>query len=258
MSGDVSRETGAAAAGQAQTEAPPAPEVARGVFRFERLRLVERYAAWLADAGVVRGLIGPREVPRLWDRHLLNCAVLGELVPEGATVADVGSGAGLPGVVLAIARPDLQVTLIEPLLRRTVFLEEVCADLGLTHVEVVRGRADALHGERSFDVVTSRAVAPLDRLLTWSMPLVAPDGAMVAMKGGSVAEEIEAAAAVLARLGCSAPEVVALGGDVLAEPTAAVRVAWADPAQVSLRSARGRAVSKPSGRDRNKRRNRGR
>jgi 16S rRNA (guanine527-N7)-methyltransferase len=203
------------------------------VFGVERLTLAERYAAWLADAGVERGLVGPREVPRLWDRHLLNCAVLGELVPEGATVADVGSGAGLPGVVLAIVRPDLRVTLVEPLLRRTTFLDEVVDDLGLQNVEVVRGRADALHGSRRFDLVTSRAVAPLGRLLAWSMPLVNPDGAVVALKGTSVREEIEAASETLGALGCGEPEVHVLGEDVLAESTVAVRVAWSDPAQVS-------------------------
>src|SRR5690349_25044649 len=130
------------------------------------------YAELLATEGTLRGLIGPREVPRLWDRHLLNCAVLERLVPEGASVADVGTGAGLPGIVLAIVRPDLQVALVEPLLRRTTYLEEIVASLGLDHVEVVRGKADGLHGRDEFDVVTSRAVAPLGRLLDWSMPLV--------------------------------------------------------------------------------------
>lgn len=192
-----------------------------------------RYADLLATEGVVRGLIGPREVPRLWDRHLLNCAVLGELLPQGATVCDIGSGAGLPGLVIAIARPDLRITLVEPLLRRTSFLEEAVVGLGLEGVEVVRGRADALHGERRFDVVTSRAVAPLERLLGWSMPLVDPAGSLIAMKGSSVAEEIEAAAGVLRRLGCATPEVHELGTGTLSSPTHAVRVAWADPSRVS-------------------------
>ena len=144
------------------------------MFASDRLPLAVAYADLLATEGVVRGLIGPREAPRLWDRHLLNCAVLGEAVPQDATVCDIGSGAGLPGLVLAIARPDLRVTLVEPLLRRTTFLEEVVSALSLPHVEVVRGRADDLHGVRTFDVVTSRAVAPLERLLQWSMPLVVP------------------------------------------------------------------------------------
>ncbi len=141
-------------------ETPPVPTSAQGVFA-ARLDLAERYAALLADAGVVRGLIGPREAPRLWERHLLNCAVLADALPEDADVCDLGTGAGLPGVVLAIRRPDLRVTLVEPLLRRTTFLDEVVADLGLDNVEVIRGRAEELHGRREFSVVTSRAVAPL-------------------------------------------------------------------------------------------------
>lgn len=212
---------------------PSAPDVARRVFSVERLPLAERYAALLATDGVVRGLIGPREAPRLWERHLLNCAVLADLVPEGATVCDIGSGAGLPGLVLAIARPDLRVTLVEPLLRRTTFLDEAVTALELDRVEVVRGRADALHGKRRFDVVTSRAVAPLERLLGWSMPLVTPHGALVAMKGTSVGDEIEAAADTLRSLGCGVPEVHILGEGLLLSTTVAVRVPWAEPARVS-------------------------
>jgi len=223
---DVSRET------------PSPPLAARRVFASERLALAERYATLLATDGVVRGLIGPREVPRLWDRHLVNCALLAQAVPEQATVCDIGSGAGLPGLVLAIARPDLQVTLVEPLQRRTVFLEEVVRELGLDQVEVVRGRADSLHGRRRFAAVTSRAVAPLDRLLRWSRPLVEPTGALVAMKGSRAAEEVEAAQPVLAELGCAAPEIVELGAELAAEDpgistTVLVRVAWAEPGRVS-------------------------
>jgi 16S rRNA (guanine527-N7)-methyltransferase len=191
------------------------------------------FAGILATRGVEQGLLGPREVPRLWDRHLLNCAVLGELLPEDATVCDIGSGAGLPGLVLAVARPDLTITLVEPLLRRTTFLTEVVEQLELANVEVVRARADALHGARRFEVVTSRAVAPLERLLGWSMPLVAPEGALVAMKGSSVGEEIGQAAPVLRRLGCDVPTLHTLGAQVLSSPTTAVRVAWADPGRVS-------------------------
>ncbi len=175
------------------------------MFSADRLPLAEAYAASLADAGVVRGLIGPREAPRLWERHLLNCAVLGEAIPAGSTVCDIGSGAGLPGIVLAIARPDLSLTLVEPLLRRTTYLDEVVAELELTNVEVIRGRADAVHGLRTFDVVTSRAVAPLGRLLEWSMPLVAASGELVAMKGSSLTAEIDDASAVLTGFGCSSP-----------------------------------------------------
>ncbi|MDP3890578.1 16S rRNA (guanine(527)-N(7))-methyltransferase RsmG [Nocardioides sp.] len=199
-----------------------------------RLPLAERYVELLATDGVVRGLIGPREAPRLWERHVLNCAVLGEALGSARTVCDIGSGAGLPGLVLAILRPDLSVTLVEPLLRRTTFLEEAVEQLGLDHVEVVRGRADALHGTRRFDAVTSRAVAPLGRLLEWSVPLVAPDGALVALKGASLADEIVEASAVVERLGCAAPQIVPLGVGVLDPPTQAVRVVWADPGRVPL------------------------
>lgn len=220
------------------------------MFSSERLALAERYADLLATDGVVRGLIGPREAPRLWDRHLVNCALLADLIPAGATVCDIGSGAGLPGLVLAIARPDLRVTLVEPLLRRTTFLEEVAEALQLEGVEVVRGRADSVHGSRRFDVVTSRAVAPLERLLGWSMPLVAPDGALVAMKGSSVVDEIEAAREELARWRCAEPEVVEMGAGGEISPTVALRVAWADPAQVSwpLPPTRGGGASKSASR----------
>lgn len=215
-------------------ETPSTPEVARRAFSSARLPVAEAYAALLATDGVVRGLIGPREAPRLWDRHLVNCALLGELLPDDATVCDVGSGAGLPGLVLAIARPDLRLTLVEPLLRRTTFLEEAVGRLSLGNVEVVRARAEALHGERTFDVVTSRAVAPLDRLLAWSMPLVEPTGALIAMKGSSVADEVAAAAADLRRWGCAEPEVILLGTEwPEVSPTVALRVAWADPGRVS-------------------------
>ena len=213
------------------------PEAARELFAPDRLPLAQRYAELLATDGVVRGLIGPREAPRLWDRHLLNCGVLADVMPEGATVCDIGSGAGLPGLVLAIRRADLEVTLVEPLQRRTTFLDEVVAELELTNVEVIRGRAEALHGQSTFAVVTSRAVAPLERLLLWSMPLVAPEGALVAMKGASVTEEIETAEPVLRRLGCAAPEVIELGGGVVDVRTYALRVAWADPGRVVLASA---------------------
>lgn len=165
----------------------------------ERLPLAERYAELLATSGVERGLIGPREVDRLWERHLFNCAAPVARVPEGSTVADVGAGAGLPGMVWAIARPDLHVTLIEPLLRRTTWLEEVVADLGLQdQVTVLRSRAEDV--DQTFDVVTARAVAALDKLARWCMPLVRPGGLLLALKGRSAAEEVEAARATLARL----------------------------------------------------------
>lgn len=214
------------------SESIPVPDEAASLFHVKQLPLAERYADWLTDQGVVRGLIGPREASRIWDRHLLNCAAVDPVFSQGSTVADVGSGAGLPGLVVAIARPDLSVTLIEPLLRRTTFLSEVVDDLELSNVEVIRGRADALHGSRRFDHVTSRAVAPLGRLLEWCMPLVAPDGTMVAMKGGSVEAEVVEASDVLARLGCAEPEVVQVGDGPYA--TSVLSVSWADPSQVGL------------------------
>lgn len=217
---------------------PSVPEAARGVFGSDRLPLAEQYAALLATEGVIRGLIGPREAPRLWDRHLLNCAVLGEAIPSDVSVCDIGSGAGLPGLVLAIARPDLRITLVEPLLRRTTFLEEVVDQLGLSGVTVVRGRAEEVKDRHGFDVVTSRAVAPLERLLRWSMPLVAPHGALVAMKGSSVAEEIEVARPTLRKLRCAEPEILTLGHVSLVHSTLALRVAWADPSRVGLPASR--------------------
>lgn len=222
------------------------PAAAELLFPADRREVAQAYAERLATDGVVRGLIGPREAPRLWDRHLVNCALLAPALPQDARVVDIGSGAGLPGIVLAIARPDITITLVEPLLRRTTFLEEVVADLDLSNVTVFRGRAGALHGQQTFDVVTSRAVAPLDRLLEWSMPLVAPHGALVAMKGSSAAEEVATARAVLDRLGCADPTVESLGlptgadepspSPLTVEPIRVVRVTWADPARVSLPS----------------------
>jgi 16S rRNA (guanine527-N7)-methyltransferase len=186
---DVSRET------------PPSPDpaVLTQVFAPGRLAALHQYADLLASEGVLRGLIGPREVPRLWDRHLLNCGLVAPLVPEGSRVADLGSGAGLPGLVLALARPDLEVTLIEPMARRTAFLEEACAALGVDNVTVVRGRAEDWSRPERFDVVTARAVAPLARLLTWALPLVEPGGTVLALKGSSAEEEVGAAGSVLAR-----------------------------------------------------------
>lgn len=219
---------------------------------------ISRYAELLATDGVIRGLIGPREGPRLWERHLLNCAAVATVL-EGRTACDLGSGAGLPGIVVAIARPEVQMTLVEPLLRRTTFLEEVVAAVGLTNVEVVRGRAEDLHGSRTFDTVTSRALAPLSRLLDWSMPLVAPDGALLAMKGASVAAEVEESAARLTAWGCATPVILDVDG-VGSGPTTILRVSWADPTRVSWPlgvSAPGRSRRPEGGRRRSDRPARG-
>lgn len=197
------------------------PPAAKKVFG-ERLPLAESYAQWLATAGIERGLIGPREVDRLWDRHILNSAVLGEVVAEGARIVDIGSGAGLPGIPLAIARPDLTVQLVEPLLRRTTFLNEVVEDLGLAHVEVIRGRAeerDVLDHAGGADVVTSRAVAPLGKLTRWSLPLVKKGGSMRALKGSSVSEELVRDAKEIKKAGGGQGEVLTVGGDVLEQST---------------------------------------
>src|SRR4051812_1196632 len=156
-----------------------------------RLPLAVAYADALATSGAERGLIGPREVPRIWDRHLLNCVVLAELISADVELADVGSGAGLPGLPIAIARPDVTVSLVEPLLRRVVWLREVVEELGLSNVEIIRGRANVVaEAGQAFDVVTARAVAPLTGLLELCLPLVRPGGELLAMKGESAAEEL--------------------------------------------------------------------
>ena len=250
MSDDVSRETGGSNRPPAAVSRPPSvPPEARRVFASDRLALAERYTELLATEGVLRGLIGPREAPRLWERHVLNSAVLGEAVSEGSSVCDIGTGAGLPGLVLAIARPDLAVTLVEPLLRRTTFLDEVVAELELSHVTVVRGRAEDLHGNATFDVVTSRAVAPLERLLGWSMPLVSPTGATVAMKGRSIHDEIAETRDFLTRWRCGEPEVFEVGAGLLDPPTTVVRVPWADPSRIGWPLARN-PKRRPGRRDR--------
>lgn len=200
------------------------PDAAKEIFG-ERIDVARRYAQWLETAGIQRGLIGPREIPRIWGRHILNSAVLGEVIEDGQRVIDVGSGAGLPGIPLAIARPRVKVQLLEPLLRRTKFLEEVVADLQLDNVEVHRGRAEEKPIIRELsgaDVVTSRAVAPLGKLCAWSLPLAKVGGAMKALKGSSVTEEIERDAQEINKAGGGSREVVELGAGLLEEPTFAV------------------------------------
>ncbi len=190
-----------------------------------RLDLAIQYHHSLATDGVERGLIGPREVPRLWERHLLNCAVVGELINEGEHVVDVGSGAGLPGIPLAIARPDLHVTLVEPLLRRSVYLAKF-VDSHDVDVLVVRGRAEqpgVVKEAGGADVVTSRAVAPLEKLAKWSMPLIHEEGRMLALKGSSAEEEIERDRASLMRMGAGKLELVRCGVDIVPTPTIVVR-----------------------------------
>ena len=202
---------------------PEETTAARKVFG-ERLDLARRYVEHLADSGIERGLIGPREVPRLWSRHVLNCAVVADLLPEGATVADVGSGAGLPGLCLAIARPDLSLTLIEPLERRVIWLNEVVADLGLDNVRVLRGRAEQVEADVDVDFATARAVSALTGLAQLTIPLLKGRGEVLAIKGRSAEEEVRKASKIIRRLGGRETSVVTVGGDVLEEPTTVVRI----------------------------------
>ena len=211
---------------------PPAHlgTIARELFG-DRLPLAVEYATLLATDGVVRGLIGPREADRIWDRHLVNSVAIAPALPADGYVVDVGSGAGLPGLALAIARPDLQVVLVEPLLRRTTFLSEAVEALELaTTVSVVRARAEeiaarpAMFHVKPADVVTARAVAPLDRLAGWCLPLLRIDGTMLALKGASAAEEITAHGDAVARLGGGAPTIRRYGVGTLPEPTTVIEV----------------------------------
>jgi 16S rRNA (guanine527-N7)-methyltransferase len=180
--------------------------------------LALRYETWLAGAGVERGLLGPREAERLWDRHLLNSAVLGDLLAPGETVVDVGSGAGLPGIPLALARPDCSYVLLEPLARRAAFLAEVVADLALPNVRVLRARAEDHARERpAYDVAVARAVAPLDRLAGWCLPLLRPGGRLLALKGDRAGAEVAAAPALRA-------SIATVGAGVVDPPATVVTV----------------------------------
>ncbi|MFE7507398.1 16S rRNA (guanine(527)-N(7))-methyltransferase RsmG [Promicromonospora sp. NPDC057488] len=169
---------------------------------------VARYAELLRDQGELRGLIGPREVPRIWERHILNSAAVVPYLPTSGSVADIGSGAGLPGIVIAVMRPELEVILVEPMERRTTWLGEVVAELGLTNVQVKRGRAEEYHDAFEADAVTSRAVAALSKLVRLSMPLVRVGGELVILKGRNVAEEIEPARKVLRKFAAAEPEIL--------------------------------------------------
>lgn len=202
---------------------PPAAAVLFG----DNLDKAIAYHESLATDGSIRGFIGPREVPRLWDRHILNCGVIGESMDQGISVADVGSGAGLPGIPLAIARPDLEITLIEPLLKRSVYLAEVVEQLGLENVTVIRGRAEEKAVRKQIghvDVVTSRAVAPLGKLAGWSLPLVKVGGRMIAMKGSSVDEEIGRDGKAIRNAGGGDIKVYTVGGELLDEPTTLISI----------------------------------
>ena len=204
----------------------PLPPTAAEIVFGDRVGLAHRYADLLAGPGVERGLIGPREVDRLWDRHILNSAAVAELIEPGARVLDVGSGAGLPGLPIAMARPDVHVTLIEPMLRRTEFLDEVVAALALP-IEIIRGRAeepDVRARAGGADVVVSRAVASLDKLSRWSLPLLRPGGRMLAMKGERAEEEVVEGRRGMASLGATDVRVMRCG-ESYSDPPVTVVVA---------------------------------
>jgi 16S rRNA (guanine527-N7)-methyltransferase len=203
---------------------PPPPPEAVARFAPALLAALTDYGQQLASSGVVRGLIGPREVPRLWDRHLLNCAALAEAIDEKETVADIGTGAGLPGLVLALVRPDLRVILVEPLERRCVFLQEMIARFRLSsRVELRRGKAHLIK-PCAADVVTSRAVAALDALAGWSFPHLRLGGRLLALKGDRAEEELQEARPTLAQWGADAEAtVITCGEGWLPQPIKVVR-----------------------------------
>jgi 16S rRNA (guanine527-N7)-methyltransferase len=200
--------------------APAMPAVGRAVFG-DAAAKAELYANLLAGAGVERGLLGPNEVPRIWERHLLNSAVVAELVPGPCLLVDLGSGAGLPGIVLAMLLPDSEVILLEPALRRATFLEECVAELALANARVVRARAEQMAGELAADVVTARAVAPLDRLAALAVGLLKPGGILLAVKGAKASAEVRDAQAALGRLGLRDAEVLVAGSGKV-DPAATV------------------------------------
>ncbi|AXR74491.1 16S rRNA (guanine(527)-N(7))-methyltransferase RsmG [Auritidibacter sp. NML130574] len=190
--------------------------------------VAQRYVNHLVTTGVEWGLLGPREIPIMWERHVLNCAVAQTLFPSGALVADVGSGAGLPGIALAIARPDVQFVLVEPLERRVLWLEDVIGDLRLNNVDVVRARAEQVVDTLDVDVVTARAVSALKSLIPLTAPLLHGDGELLALKGRSAAEEISKAQKVLRTHRAGDVAVLTCGDDLLEIPTTVVRVTFGD------------------------------
>lgn len=208
---------------------PPPPPQATRLLGADGVAALTGLAALLAGPAIERGLLGPRERDRLWDRHLLNCAVAVHGVPAGAAVLDVGSGAGLPGLVWALLRPDLMVSLVEPALRRSEFLQAATRTLLRPDVQVHRERAEDLHGQLRADVVTARAVAPLDRLARWCLPLVQPGGELRALKGRDAAEEVDKALPGLLRAGAREVRVGTYGEGVLAVPTTVVHISVPTP-----------------------------
>jgi len=188
------------------------------------LGLAVQYAELLAGPAVQRGFIGPKETGRLWDRHLTNCAAVAEMVPHPCSVVDLGSGAGLPGIVIALLLPDADVVLLEPMARRVAFLEECVRVLDLRNVAVCRGRAEDVAGRVSADVVTARAVAPMERLAGLALGLTRPGGVVLAMKGAGASRELARARPVLQRLGARAAAVVQAGSGRVSQPPNVIRV----------------------------------
>lgn len=236
---EVSRETQADVA--REPPALPSPSVSRetaGALFGPRAAQAIAYAELLRSEGIRRGLIGPREAERIWERHIVNCAVVAPAFPPDAVVADVGSGAGLPGVVLAIARPDLRLRLVEPLLRRATFLAEVVTRLELEHVEVVRSRVEDLPSDVQVDVVTARAVAPVQRLARWCLPIVRPGGLLLAMKGEQATAELAQASSTLRSLGAASWSVRTFGEGVTDPPARLVVVRMGEAVRSSTGAAR--------------------
>ena len=192
----------------------------------DRTELAERFVEHLVTTGIDWGLLGPREIPRMWDRHVLNCAVVQELLPRGAVVADVGSGAGLPGLALAIARPDVQFVLIEPLERRVDWLDMVIDDLGLDNVDVIRARSEQVFDTVDVDIVTARAVSAMKSLVPITVPLLHGQGELLAIKGKSAAAEIEKAEKVLRKFKTKKSEVLTVGEELLEVPTTVARLTY--------------------------------
>jgi 16S rRNA (guanine527-N7)-methyltransferase len=200
-------------------ESEPAAAVA--IFG-DQIDQARSFAQTLANDSDELGLLGPRELDKLWSRHILNSAVVAELVKPGDKVADLGSGAGLPGIPMAIARPDAEFVLIEPMERRSNWMLQVVEDLGLKNVRVLRSRAEDV-SEQDFDIVTARAVAALDKLLKMCVPLLKPGGALIALKGSKAAEEIANAKKLEKKLGISSFEILVCGEKFLSEPTSVVK-----------------------------------
>lgn len=202
-------------------ELEPEPPVAAALFG-DRIDLARAYTGELAARGVELGLIGPLELPRLWTRHVLNSVLVAPLLRPGR-VGDIGSGAGLPGVVLAIARPDVQLVLIEPMERRVEWLGHVTALLGLDNVEIVRARAEEAKLSPWLDQATARAVSALSKLIPITVPLVRSGGELIFLKGASVAEEVEAAAKAIRKARLTNVEVSLLGEGLGTESTRVFR-----------------------------------